>query len=323
MTYVIGIDGGGTKTKAVLCDQHGQVYASISTGPSNPNTVNQIELNQTINMVFKELMEEAPQQFNECHVCFAGMSGIGEEKNYNLLDGIFTDVCNKYKMDFYMNNDAINALYAGTLGEDGIVHISGTGSITLSLHNGEMNRVGGWGYLFDDLGSGYAIGKDCLAAVFHDYDGRAMQTGLTKKVLKLFNCKEVSELIKVIYNSVNARLTIAKVSRVAFECIDEGDFVATQIIRNASREIAHSINTLIEKNDNNLTTQVVLSGGIFNRDDIMIPFVKEYLARPVALKTVQIEPVYGAVVAAFRTIGVRCDENFECTIKAYEEGNNE
>ncbi|MFD2639034.1 N-acetylglucosamine kinase [Piscibacillus salipiscarius] len=311
MTYVIGIDGGGTKTKAILADEFGNVYASVTTGPSNPNAMMKEELAETINYIFNELEKQALKQFNACKLCFAGMSGIGETKNYNLLKGLFACQCENSQMQVVMNNDAINALYAGTLGEDGIVHISGTGSITLSLFNNKIDRVGGWGYLFDDLGSGFAIGEASLAAVFQSFDGRGSVTSLTPRLLKHFNCEEVPELVKVIYNAPNHRVKVAEISPLTFECAADGDSIANEIIHSISKDIAHSINTLIKsRNKEAETITVILSGGIFKRADIMIPKLKEHIKYPVSLETIKVEPVFGAVIAALNELGVKRDDEF-------------
>lgn len=311
VTYVIGIDGGGTKTKAVLADEMGNVYASVTTGPSNPNAMVKEELAQTIDFIFQQLKKAAPKEFKACTMCFAGMSGVGETKNYNLLRDIFEKQTRTSNLQVVINNDAINALYAGTLGKDGIVHISGTGSITLSLFDHKINRVGGWGYLFDDLGSGFAIGKASLEAVFQSYDGRGSTTTLTDLILKYFDCEETPELVKVIYSASNHRTKIAEISQLTFECASDGDLIANEIIRSASKDIAHSINTLIRIHHKETETiPVVLSGGIFKREDIIIPNLKKYLKYPVSLETIKIEPVYGAVIAGLNQLGVKRDEAF-------------
>src|SRR5690625_7894553 len=77
-----------------------------------------------------------------------------------------------HKLPITVHHDAVTALYSGTLGEEGIVQIAGTGAITFGLTNaGEEMRVGGWGHLFSDHGSGYMIGRDALEKVFLAYDG--------------------------------------------------------------------------------------------------------------------------------------------------------
>ncbi|MFP3490923.1 BadF/BadG/BcrA/BcrD ATPase family protein, partial [Staphylococcus sp. SIMBA_130] len=76
-----------------------------------------------------------------------------------------------------VNIDAINALYSGTLGKPGIVQIAGTGSITFSInHDGLSDRVGGWGYLIGEMGSGFALGRDALEAAFLAHDGLGTPT---------------------------------------------------------------------------------------------------------------------------------------------------
>ena len=86
-----------------------------------------------------------------------------------------------------VRNDAFNALYSGTLGEPGIVQIAGTGAVTLGINeNGEVARSGGWGYLFDDEGSGFYLGNEALKAVFRSFDNRGKKTSLTDRITEYF-----------------------------------------------------------------------------------------------------------------------------------------
>ena len=103
-------------------------------------------------------------------------------------------------MNVTVDHDAITALYSGTLGRPGIVQIAGTGAITYGINqNGERGRVGGWGHLFSDHGSGYAIGRDGLSAAFMAHDGLTEYTSLTELFLQHFEKEELPDIIRAIY----------------------------------------------------------------------------------------------------------------------------
>src|SRR5262249_28972129 len=98
-------------------------------------------------------------------------------------------------------NDALIALVAGAGDGPGIVIIAGTGSIAYG-RNGryEAARAGGWGHIIGDEGSGYWIGREALAAVMREVDGRGPATRLTREVLTYFNIADTSGLPRIVYD---------------------------------------------------------------------------------------------------------------------------
>ena len=164
--YVLGIDGGGTRTTGIVADEFGNVHMHAVTGRSNPNTLQQAEFEEVICGLVKELKRQNDAIFTQLSVCFAGIAGVGESgRDAEVAALLARELPEGTKV--IVRNDAFNALYSGTLGEPGIVQIAGTGAVTLGINeNGEVARSGGWGYLFDDEGSGFYLGNEALKAVF-------------------------------------------------------------------------------------------------------------------------------------------------------------
>ena len=177
--YVLGIDGGGTRTTGIVADEHGNVHMHAVTGRSNPNTLQQAEFEEVICGLVKELKRQNNAIFTQVSVCFAGIAGVGESgRDVEVAALLARELPAGTKV--IVRNDAFNALYSGTLGGPGIVQIAGTGAVTLGINeNGEVARSGGWGYLFDDEGSGFYLGNEALKAVFRFYDDRGPATSLT------------------------------------------------------------------------------------------------------------------------------------------------
>lgn len=193
--YVLAIDGGGTKTCAVICDEFGTIYSKVITSRSNPTAMDVQDFEATLHSLLQKLRQQTPQLFTAIHSCFAGMAGVIESR----AEGIVEKIIRQYvdtTTPIVIENDALIALYAGTLGQAGIVQIAGTGAITMGFnHQGKCNRVGGWGYLFDDEGSGYDLGIQALKAIFQGDDQRAQPTALTDVVLQHFAVERVAQLI--------------------------------------------------------------------------------------------------------------------------------
>ncbi|MGM8215102.1 N-acetylglucosamine kinase [Bacillaceae bacterium W0354] len=313
MTVVIGIDGGGTKTKALMADSNGEIYGSVIAGPSNPNAVDPKELEHTIRFIFSQLESQNEQAFNQVKFCFAGMAGVGEGNTRNALHVVIEKVCKEYHMPYHLHNDGVNALYAGTFGEPGIVLISGTGSISYGLsQDNKFKRVGGWGYLFDDLGSGYDLGKQALMAVFQSFDGREEATVLTDMIKRHFNVNDVPSIIPAVYQDPKPRSVIAPLSRLVMDAYDQGDSVAITIVENAAHDLTHIIKAMQHRLFHASTDHdVILSGGIFTRQDVFVPLMKQQFNEGVNFKRLEHEPVVGAVVAALKEMGVEINDVFK------------
>ncbi|MCH1625947.1 N-acetylglucosamine kinase [Ferdinandcohnia quinoae] len=302
--YVLGIDGGGTKTKGVIADHLGNVYASKTVGATNQNGVDIHTVESELSNLFTSLKSQNREVFSKLHTIFAGMSGVDRPEAKEAMKEILLNLAPSH-VNIMIDNDGINALYSGTLGAPGIVQIAGTGSITFGMNrNGERKRIGGWGYLIDDEGSGYDIGRSALHAVFKAFDGRGPKTVLTEMIHQHFNVSVTPGLIQYIYEPGKSRSVIAPLSKYVSEAVDKNDEVAKEIISNASGKLANSIGSLcgqLFKNDKNeQPIPVVLVGGVFNRDDLFLRKIHENVKMNVRLIKPELEPVDGAVIAALK-----------------------
>lgn len=313
--YVLGIDGGGTKTSGVVADENGEVYMQAIGGSSNPNALTRDQFEGVLSSLLAELETQNPQIFSQLAVCFAGMSGVGEsgrdEEFAALLKGKLPA-----QTQIVVKNDAYNALYSGTLGNPGIVQIAGTGSITFGInYEDKKSRCGGWGYLFDDAGSGFYLGNEALRAVFERADERGPETLLTDKFLHHFQVGKVPDIIGKIYGPEHPRGIIAKLSPMVVEAAEAGDEVAKAIICKACEEMMKCIKSCHQqlfKADH--PTVIVLSGGVFTNPQQFVwnlnDLSKDSLPNVVFRET-RVPPVGGAVIGGFKAIGISSfDETF-------------
>lgn len=303
MDYVIGIDGGGTKTELLMADENGSFVAKSLGGSTNPNTVTTSELYQTMETLLADLTKQVPDKISHVTHLFAGISGAGEEKNQVELTRVLTDLL-PGNTSIEVFPDTINALYSGTFGKPGIVQIAGTGSIAYGVNNHQHHdRVGGWGYLVGDEGSGYEIGREGIVAALKAFDGRAQDTILLEMLYRHFHVSNGQELIREIYSAPSPKNKIAPISKIVFQAYKQNDQVATEIIAQAVKEITHSIltlyNKLFQKNERAL---VVLCGGVFhNRGLVPALIEKELASHTASLRIVipKIPPVGGSLIGAY------------------------
>lgn len=302
MTYVIGIDGGGTKTTAVMADATGTIIASTTGGPTNPNLIPTEELHHTLDTLLKQLESQAMAYYKKVSFLFAGISGAGVEQSRTELFRILTELVPS-TIAIQVEADTINALYSGTYGKPGIVQIAGTGSITYGINNkSQHDRVGGWGYLFGDEGSGFDIGRQGIMAVLKADDARGSETMLSNRMYTFFDVKNARDLIQKIYTATVPKNEISPLSQIVFQAYKENDAVAVAIIESVAKEISYSIKTLYQKLfEKDEIVKVVLCGGVFNEKNILPNLIKKELDHLTCISAYipELPPVGGSVIGAY------------------------
>ncbi|GAB6988888.1 N-acetylglucosamine kinase [Paenibacillus pini] len=310
---IIAIDGGGTKTLGIAVRRDGTVISTAQAGGSNMNG-NRAEALHHMDEVVSKLTENIVSTGEKVESLFAGLSGI--EHGNNRKDA-HMHLQNALPMttSITVENDAITALYSGTMGGPGIVQIAGTGSITYGVNEkGLRKRVGGWGYLVGDPGSGYAIGREGLIAALRAWDGIGAPTRLMTLMLETYSLQQITEIIPMIYGE-SSRQRIAALALLVMKAADEKDEVAQGILTAAASAMGEAIvglhRNLYESNEGIATKPtVVLTGGIFKRADLLLSTLKttclsegfdgDYIVP-------KVPPVVGAAYAAMRQVGIKLD----------------
>ena len=158
----LGIDGGGSKTTFLLEDSKGQELARIETGPSNWLSANSDEVRESLAAGIASL-PSVPD------VACGGFAGAGRHAGIAFYRGCLESLLPETRV--LIESDAFIS-YIGAIGiQPGVLLIAGTGAIAIARQNdGTMIRVGGWGPVFGDEGSGYWIGREAVSAALRAND---------------------------------------------------------------------------------------------------------------------------------------------------------
>ncbi len=246
MKYYIGIDGGGTKTVLRMCDENGTVVFEEVGGGSNPYTVPPETAEALVKNLVAKALAAMPADGVLGGACI-GAAGADTEEDYAFFDRVLREATQSDKV--LAVNDGYASLYA-TLGDRaGVVIASGTGSICWGKNDaGEVCRVGGWGYLFSDEGSGYSMVRDALETVCRTIDKRASKGALLlEELMKDFGVHTYEELISEIYLSPTPQSLAAYFPLVvkaakehdplALEVIDRGMEQLVELVAAAARQM--------------------------------------------------------------------------------------
>ncbi|WP_010647730.1 N-acetylglucosamine kinase [Oceanobacillus massiliensis] len=310
MEFVLGIDGGGTKTQAAIMNRQGEIAARCQAGATNLNSSTVEQLKVVFKDLFSALESQLPGSLAQISYTFAGIAGAGNEKNKQCIEDIIKSFLPSEAV-ICVESDTMNALYSGTYGKPGIVHISGTGSITYGINSRQQqNRVGGWGYLLGDEGSGYDIGRQGVIAALKAYDGRGPATILLEMLYGQFAVDDPQDLIKKIYAAPAPKNEISALSRIVMKAYLQGDSQAQAIVDAAVREIVWSIQTLyIKLFAANEQAAIVLCGGVFG-ERAVLEKLQDKLRNHAELTIVlpKMPPVGGSLIGAFQLSGENLEE---------------
>lgn len=306
--YILGIDGGGTKTKASLFYKEEGIIWEEEEEAANPHSTSYAHSVDVVNRIINKAYESQFLSENIQLSIGLGIAGLGRKADQTKWLEYFKESSqhlHKIK-EIILENDGKTALYSETLGRDGIVSICGTGAITIGVHQAKTIRIGGWGHLVGgDPGSGYHIGSQALIAVFNELDGLGPETMLTNHILEGEAIHRVEELIPVIYQDFEKQ-RIAAFASYVFQAADQKDEVAVNIIRQTAKQIAERGEILFRKlfQTDVKNTPFVLAGGIFQNNFIAKEVTGELaVVAPVKVIRAHRHPVIGSIVLVLKRQG--------------------
>ena len=270
IAYYLGIDGGGTKTEFLLCDSNKNTVSRIVLGACNPNDIGFDNTLELLRQGISQVCGDIPRRLISV---FAGVAGILTGDYLKLL-GAFLEKQHFGKVA--CGSDAYCAVAASLGHSDGITVIMGTGSIAFAQTDGKLKRVGGYGYLLGDGGSGFAIARDGISASLAYEDGSGSYTCIYDALKKELNVKELLPNVSKFYTG--GKRYIAALASLVFDACDKGDEIALNIIKSNMRSIFTIVEGAVKALHNKENVSVMLCGGLTNRQDILLPPLKEALA---------------------------------------------
>jgi glucosamine kinase len=255
-TLFLAVDGGGSKTHAVVVDCQGAVRGRGTAGSSN---LRAIGVEQALAQLRLAIGEALPARDARCDVDAAwfGLAGIHGADGANLFAPHLLSVAREVAI----TNDAEFAL-AGLDNGPGVALIAGTGSIALGRDvSGQMIQVGGWGHLLGDEGSAYDIGRRAAQAAARAADGRGPTTALLQLVLERWGLTAPRSMIDHVYLT-QEKAPIASLAPGVLALARHGDQVARAIRRQACEELAQAAIAVIDALDVADPVPLILGGGL-------------------------------------------------------------
>ena len=298
-TLLLGIDGGGSKTRALITDRDG---ARLGEGIATSSNYHRVGFDGA-RAAIETAVANAFAQAGRTPVPFAaatlGLAGVDRETDRELyarwLDG------GQLAARYSIVNDAQLVLAAGAPEGWGVALICGTGSMCYGRsQSGAVARAGGWGYLVGDEGSGYNIGVRAIQLATQTADGRSFAKALLEVVLAYWKIERAEDLVSCIYD---ADTTLAKIAGLApaVLALAETDKYARRLLDGAASALAHHLDVVMKKLALD-RPPVALAGGLLCVSDALRSEVVARASAPLGDVHVIESPVLGAIALARRLL---------------------
>lgn len=299
--YLVGVDGGGTKTECIITNSKEEI---IALGKSGPSSLRGREINDAVlniaTAINNALLKVEKDEIELVSIGLAAFAEEFNEKEEEIRNVLFEKIKNTGigKDRIFIKSDQEIAFRAGTNNRDGVIAIAGTGSVVRGWNNKNEFKTGGWGWLTDESG-GFQIGRRALKITAESFDNRKSSTTLTEMVMQTLDANHINDINKIIYQN-NFINIVSPLSIIVDEAAKKGDKGALQIIKDASRSLAFSVKNTVNQLSFQERFPLVLSGSVFKSDLFLTNFQDIIFTFNFNLEIIILDkyPAMGAIILA-------------------------
>ncbi len=291
--YIIGVDGGGSKTSAVIINEKGKELGRSKRGASNYHLIGIERLKKLLDEVMRAAAEDAGIALEEISSVLWALAGAGRPAEAGKLESMRADLLPNIPGGVV--NDAVGALVGGAGSRKGIVLISGTGTIAYGEDGtGKTARAGGWGHALDH-GSGYSIAIEALRAIVAMVDERELPTTLYQKMQETLGVENSTELVGWLYAPERQIAEVALLAPQVLIAAEEGDLMATYILLQAAESLARKVDAVARRLELwNQPFPLILTGGLLENS----VFYRRLVSQSIRTKVPNAQPQLGQQDAA-------------------------
>lgn len=259
MELYAGYDGGGTKTACLLSNEKGDILGFGTGGPSNYLFCGKETAAASCRAATEAAFRQAGLPVTQLQGAYMASAAILLQHGDSHVP-FFSTCIDSRKLT--CESDIYPIWFGAAQGDDAIVSIAGTGAVTYFCSQKGFVRVGGWGPLLGDEGSGYDLGLQALRRACRMYDGRQKKDALfCREIFSSFGVENPRELL-ILLNKGDTRSKVASAAKCVFSLYDRGCEEAGDLLERCAGEIALAIETALDQVTLSSPCPVVLSGGI-------------------------------------------------------------
>jgi N-acetylglucosamine kinase-like BadF-type ATPase len=312
--YVMGVDGGATKTLAAVLDMRERRLHLGHGGSSNPDAVGLRSAGEALLAATGQALGRMGIAIGQLDVAVLAMAGTDTGAIGALVapGGPLVQARGSSTSEaevWVIVNDVVAAWAAATGAAPGVGVISGTGSNVLAVGpQARPWRAGGWGHVLGDEGSGYWLAVQSIKAALHERDGSGPPTALSQAAVSFFGVPSIEELASLVYSKPLSKGELAAFAAETSRCAGAGDAVACALYRRAAAELGEQVKAAIRETDLQGSFPVGLVGGGFKAGEVFVEPLRSAiheLAHEARIRPVTMAPVGGCLLLAARAAGHR------------------
>jgi len=298
--YLLGIDGGATKTLAAVLDLQDERLHVGRGGPSNEDAVGAKAAVGALLEAAGEALQAAGIGESDLSATVAAVAGTDTAS--------VTGHVRRARGDAWIVvNDVVGAWATATGGGPGVAAIAGTGSNVFGVgSDGRSWRTGGWGHLLGDEGSGYWIGVESIRAALRDRDASGPPTALSAAICEFFGRETVEAVASLVYSKPLTKGEIAAFAIETAKAAGQGDEVARELFERGAELLGGQIAAVVEQAGLSGDFPVGLIGSAYKAGEVFLAPLRRRIAEvaPQArIAPVEMAPVGGSLLLAAKACG--------------------
>lgn len=298
--FLLGVDGGATKTLAAVLDLQRGTLCLGHGGPSNEDAVGATAAVQALLGAAQQAIEGTGVGLEDLSAVVLAIAGTD-------TDSVTGHVHRARGDSWIVVNDVVGAWATATGCAPGVAAIAGTGSNVFGVGpDGRSWRTGGWGHLLGDEGSGYWLGAESIRAALRDRDASGPPTGLGDAAVEFFKAPSVEAVASLVYSKPLTKSEIAAFAVESARLAAAGDEVARELFARGGRELGGQIATVIARTGLRGEFPIGLIGSAYKAGAVLTEPLEQRVRRDApqaSIGAVEMAPVGGSLLLAARACG--------------------
>jgi N-acetylglucosamine kinase-like BadF-type ATPase len=296
-SFYLGIDAGGTKCELMITDANLKKIFESKFNSLHYSVVGAKVIAEKFSALIKNALKKNKLVIKNCKGICIGLAGAREDADRNSLKREFSK---RLKFDkIKIETDTMTGLYGAFNGADGLILISGTGSVLFGKSGNKIYRIGGWGRILGDEGSGYWIGLQALKHIVKEYDllNIKPRTPLAKTIKKEHRLTEKNIVEQVFHGN----FSIQNVAPLVLKLAGKKDKICLKIINEAIDGLLYHLETFLKVSRRKKSIDVAFIGSIIETNNLLSKKFRNKIKKELPLINVvkkKNPPVYGAIILA-------------------------
>lgn len=295
--FYIGIDSGGSRSRVLIADPDGNPIAKEEYHSIHYSMFGKEAVAQFLSNKISDSLKKNKLNLKGCKGICAGIAGARDKKVRKSIAKSIKRLLKFRKV--IVETDSHIAYYGAFHGEEGIILINGTGSIIYGEIERKTYRIGGWGKILGDSGSGYSIGLDALRKITNEFDlNTRKKSKLTRELNNKFGINR-DTILKKIYQE---NFEIQNLTPLVIKLAEEGDGMCRKIIKKSTQELTELILTFLKVYGKRNRVNLALIGSTLENKNLLSKqfrkYIRERFRRRILLIKKKSFPEFGAFLIA-------------------------